>query len=81
MANNTIFGLASYAYTADASRQWRLLDRLEYGMIGINAPSCSLPSAPFGGVKQSGMGREGVKYAIEEMTEPKLIVLNLRSPF
>ena len=77
-ANNTIFGLASYAYTEDASRQWRLLERLEYGMVGINTPSVSLPSAPFGGVKQSGLGREGSHHGLTDFLDIKTAHIGIR---
>jgi succinate-semialdehyde dehydrogenase/glutarate-semialdehyde dehydrogenase len=66
MANDTEFGLAAYFYTRDISRVWRVAEALEYGMVGINAASISNEVAPFGGVKQSGLGREGSKYGIEE---------------
>jgi len=66
MANDTEYGLASYFYGKDHSRIWRVAEALEYGMVGINSPSVSTTVAPFGGVKESGMGREGSKYGIEE---------------
>ena len=69
------FGLASYFYARDLSRVWRVAEALEYGMVGINTGLISTPEAPFGGIKQSGLGREGSKYAIEEFTEIKDLCL------
>ena len=66
LANDTPFGLASYFYTRDVSRCWRVAEALEYGMVGINNGSISTPVAPFGGVKQSGFGREGSHYGLDE---------------
>lgn len=65
-ANQSIFGLAAYFYTQDLARSWRVAERLEYGMVGQNTGLISNAVAPFGGVKQSGFGREGSKYGIEE---------------
>lgn len=65
-ANDTEYGLASYLYTRDLGRAWRVSDALEYGMVGINEVAISNEVAPFGGVKQSGFGREGSRYGIEE---------------
>lgn len=65
-ANDTIYGLAAYFYTRDAARIWRVSERLEYGMVGINTGLISNEVAPFGGVKQSGLGREGSEYGIED---------------
>lgn len=67
-ANNTEFGLASYFYTQDLGRANRVAEALEYGMVGINSGMISNPSAPFGGVKQSGFGREGSSFGIEDYT-------------
>lgn len=66
MANDTEFGLASYFYSRDIGRIWRVAEQLEYGMVGINTGILSNEVAPFGGVKQSGIGREGSKYGIED---------------
>jgi succinate-semialdehyde dehydrogenase/glutarate-semialdehyde dehydrogenase len=66
MANDTEFGLASYFYARDLGRVWRVAERLEYGMVGINTSLISNEVAPFGGVKQSGLGREGSHYGIED---------------
>ncbi|WP_141104275.1 aldehyde dehydrogenase family protein, partial [Noviherbaspirillum denitrificans] len=66
MANDTEFGLASYFYSRDIARIWRVAEALEYGMVGINTGLISNEVAPFGGVKQSGIGREGSKYGIDD---------------
>lgn len=66
MANDTEFGLASYFYARDLRRVWRVSERLEYGMVGVNTGLISNEVAPFGGVKQSGVGREGSHYGIED---------------
>lgn len=71
IANNTIFGLASYFYSNNIARCWRVAEKLEYGMVGINEGLISTEVAPFGGIKQSGLGREGSKYGIDEYTEIK----------
>ncbi|MFO5795125.1 aldehyde dehydrogenase family protein, partial [Klebsiella pneumoniae] len=70
-ANNTIYGLASYFYSNDAARIWRVSEQLEYGMVGINTGLISNEVAPFGGVKQSGLGREGSEHGIEDYLEMK----------
>jgi succinate-semialdehyde dehydrogenase/glutarate-semialdehyde dehydrogenase len=75
MANDTEFGLASYVYTRDIGRVWRVGEALEYGMVGINTGLISNEVAPFGGVKQSGIGREGSKYGIEEYLEIKYLAM------
>ena len=72
-ANDTIFGLASYFYARDLSRVWRVAEALEYGMVGINTGLISTEVAPFGGVKQSGLGREGSKYGTDDFTEMKYL--------
>lgn len=77
MANNTEFGLAAYLYTKDAARLWRVGEALEYGIVGINTGIISTEVAPFGGVKQSGLGREGSKYGIEDYLEIKYMCVNL----
>ncbi|OOR89619.1 succinate-semialdehyde dehydrogenase (NADP(+)) [Moraxella caviae] len=71
MANDTQFGLAAYCYTKDLGRAWRMSDALEYGMVGINQGMISTEVAPFGGIKQSGLGREGSKYGIDEYLQIK----------
>jgi succinate-semialdehyde dehydrogenase/glutarate-semialdehyde dehydrogenase len=73
MANDTEFGLAAYFYTRDAARIWRVSDALEYGIVGINTGLISTEVAPFGGMKQSGLGREGSKYGVEEFLEVKYL--------
>ena len=73
MANDTEFGLASYFYSRDIGRIWRAAEGLECGMVGINTGLISNEVAPFGGVKQSGLGREGSHYGIEEFVETKYL--------
>ena len=75
MANDTEFGLASYFYSRDLARVWRVAEALEYGMVGINAGIISTDIAPFGGVKSSGIGREGSKYGIDEYLEIKYLCI------
>jgi succinate-semialdehyde dehydrogenase / glutarate-semialdehyde dehydrogenase len=75
MANATEFGLASYFYSNDVRRVTRVAAALEYGMVGINSGVISTAVAPFGGVKQSGMGREGSLYGIEEYVVTKYLCL------
>lgn len=75
MANNTEFGLASYFYSKDVAKIFRVAEQLEYGMVGINTGLISTELAPFGGIKQSGIGREGSKYGIEDYTEIKYLCL------
>jgi succinate-semialdehyde dehydrogenase / glutarate-semialdehyde dehydrogenase len=73
LANDTEFGLAAYVYTRDLTRSWRVTEALEYGIVGLNTGLISTEVAPFGGVKESGIGREGSKYGILEFTELKYI--------
>ena len=73
MANNTEFGLAAYMYTRDLARSWRVSEALEYGIVGLNTGIISTEVAPFGGIKESGTGREGSKYGILEYTEIKYV--------
>lgn len=75
MANNTVFGLASYFYSRDIHRVWRVAEALEYGMVGINAGIISNEMAPFGGMKESGMGREGSKYGVDDYLEMKYLCM------
>ncbi|WP_369921811.1 NAD-dependent succinate-semialdehyde dehydrogenase [Marinomonas polaris] len=75
MANDTEFGLAAYMYTKDHSRIWRVGEALEYGMVGINETAISSEMIPFGGVKESGQGREGSKYGLEDYLEIKYLCL------
>ncbi|NAR18622.1 succinate-semialdehyde dehydrogenase [Acinetobacter haemolyticus] len=77
MANDTEFGLAAYVFTQSTARQWRVGEALEYGMVGINTGAISNEVAPFGGVKQSGLGREGSKFGIEEYLEMKYLCVDL----
>jgi succinate-semialdehyde dehydrogenase / glutarate-semialdehyde dehydrogenase len=74
-ANNTEYGLASYFYSRDIGRIWRVAEKLEYGMVGVNTGAISNEVGPFGGVKQSGLGREGSKYGIEEYLELKYVCI------
>jgi succinate-semialdehyde dehydrogenase/glutarate-semialdehyde dehydrogenase len=73
MANDTEFGLAAYFYTRDLARTWRIQESLEYGIVGVNTGLISSEVAPFGGVKESGVGREGSRYGIDEYTELKYV--------
>ena len=75
MANDTPFGLAAYFYTRDLARAWRVAEALDYGMIGINEGMISTELAPFGGVKESGQGREGSHHGIEEFLELKYVMM------
>ena len=75
MANDTEFGLAAYFYGRDIGRVWRVAEALEYGMVGINTGLISTEVAPFGGVKESGLGREGSKYGIEDYMLIKYLCL------
>ncbi len=73
LANDTEFGLAAYLYTRDLARSWRVSEALEYGIVGLNTGIISTEVAPFGGMKESGIGREGSKYGILEFTEMKYV--------
>ena len=75
MANDTEFGLAAYVYARDLQRVFRVANALEYGMVGINSGIISTAVAPFGGVKQSGMGREGSRHGILEYIDMKYLCL------
>ncbi|WP_339883930.1 NAD-dependent succinate-semialdehyde dehydrogenase [Vreelandella maris] len=77
MANDTQYGLASYFYSRDLSRVWRVAEALEYGMVGINTGAISNAAAPFGGVKASGLGREGGHQGLEEYLETKYLCIDL----
>ncbi|QCR37410.1 NAD-dependent succinate-semialdehyde dehydrogenase [Nissabacter sp. SGAir0207] len=76
-ANDSEFGLAAYFYTRDASRQWRVSEALESGMVGVNTGAISNEVAPFGGVKQSGLGREGSRYGLDEYLEMKYLCFDI----
>ena len=73
MANDTEFGLAAYFFTRDLSRSWRLQEALEYGLVGVNTGLISTEVAPFGGVKESGLGREGSRHGIDDYIELKYV--------
>lgn len=73
LANDSEFGLAAYFYTSDLNRAWRMAERLQTGMVGINTGLISTEVAPFGGIKQSGLGREGSKYGTDDYTELKYL--------
>ena len=75
LANDTEFGLASYFYARDVGRIFRVAEALEYGIVGINEGIISTAEAPFGGMKPSGLGREGSKYGIEDYLEVKYLAL------
>jgi succinate-semialdehyde dehydrogenase/glutarate-semialdehyde dehydrogenase len=75
MANDTEFGLASYFYTRDIGRAWRVAEALEYGIVGLNVGIISTEVAPFGGMKESGLGREGSKYGIDDFLEMKYVCM------
>ena len=80
MANDTEFGLAAYVYTRDLARSWRVSEALEYGIVGLNTGIISTEVAPFGGVKESGTGREGSKYGILDYTEMKYVCVGGVNP-
>ncbi|MCZ6694851.1 MAG: NAD-dependent succinate-semialdehyde dehydrogenase [Bacteroidetes bacterium] len=75
MANDTTYGLASYFYTRDLGRSWRVAEALEFGVVGVNTGLTTAAAAPFGGVKESGIGREGSKYGIDEFLEIKYMCI------
>nr|MBA3916761.1 aldehyde dehydrogenase family protein [Terriglobales bacterium] len=75
IANDTEFGLASYFYTRDIGRVWRVGEALEYAMVGVNTGLISTAEAPFGGMKQSGLGREGSKYGMDDYLEVKYLCM------
>ena len=74
-ANDTPFGLAAYFYARDVGRVWRVVEALEFGMVGVNEGVMSSELAPFGGVKLSGVGREGSHHGIEEFLEQKYVLM------
>ena len=76
-ANDTEFGLVAYVYTSNLKRALRVIERLDTGMVGLNQGMVSNPAAPFGGIKQSGFGREGGYEGIEEYLETKYVAMNL----
>jgi succinate-semialdehyde dehydrogenase / glutarate-semialdehyde dehydrogenase len=76
LANATIHGLAAYFYARDVGRIFRVTEGLQYGMVGVNAGSVSTEVAPFGGIKQSGMGREGSHYGMDEFVNLKYVLVS-----
>ncbi|WP_163111056.1 aldehyde dehydrogenase family protein, partial [Acinetobacter baumannii] len=72
-SNDTPFGLASYLYTQNLARAFRVAEALEFGMVGFNSGSVSATMAPFGGIKESGLGREGSHHGIDEFLEMKTL--------
>jgi succinate-semialdehyde dehydrogenase/glutarate-semialdehyde dehydrogenase len=80
LANDTEYGLAAYFYARDLARVMRVAGRLEYGIIGINDGIISTEVAPFGGIKESGIGREGSRYGIEDFLEIKYVALGGLNP-
>jgi len=77
MANNTSAGLAAYVFTRDNSRVWRVGGALQYGMVGINTGLISTEVAPFGGVKESGLGREGSLFGVRDYVDTKTLCLEV----
>jgi len=77
MANDTEFGLAAYLYTRDLGRSWRVSEALEFGVVSLNTGIFSNEAAPFGGMKESGIGREGSRYGIQEYTELKYVCVSI----
>ena len=75
MANNTEFGLAAYFFSRDIGRIWRVSEALEYGMVGVNEGIISTEVAPFGGYKESGLGREGGREGLSEFLETKYLCM------
>jgi succinate-semialdehyde dehydrogenase/glutarate-semialdehyde dehydrogenase len=77
LANASRSGLAAYVFTRDAGRTWRMSEGLEAGMVGVNTGLISTEVAPFGGIKESGLGREGSRYGLEEFLEAKTVCLSI----
>jgi succinate-semialdehyde dehydrogenase/glutarate-semialdehyde dehydrogenase len=77
LANDTPYGLAAYFYSGNLSRVWRVSEGLEYGILGVNTGIISTEVAPFGGMKESGVGREGSKYGIDDWLELKYVCLGI----
>jgi succinate-semialdehyde dehydrogenase/glutarate-semialdehyde dehydrogenase len=80
LANDTEAGLAAYFYTRDLARSWRVQEALEYGIVGVNTGLISTEVAPFGGVKESGLGREGSRHGIDEYSELKYVCVGGLTP-
>ncbi len=76
-ANDTEFGLASYVYTQNLTQTFQMMEELEYGMVGVNTGLISTEVAPFGGIKESGLGREGSMYGIEDYVEMKYCCISI----
>jgi succinate-semialdehyde dehydrogenase/glutarate-semialdehyde dehydrogenase len=74
-ANDTEFGLAAYFFAEDLKKVWRVAEALEYGMVGINTGLMSTETAPFGGIKQSGLGREGSRHGVDDYLEMKYLCM------
>jgi len=77
MANDTDVGLASYIYTRDLGRAWRVSEALDYGMVGVNEVLLAMAETPFGGVKESGMGREGGQEGIMDYLDTKYVLMGI----
>jgi succinate-semialdehyde dehydrogenase/glutarate-semialdehyde dehydrogenase len=77
MANDTTYGLASYIYTRDVSRAWRVAEALDFGIIGVNDINPTSAAVPFGGIKESGLGREGARAGLAEYLDTKVVGLAL----
>jgi succinate-semialdehyde dehydrogenase/glutarate-semialdehyde dehydrogenase len=79
LANDTAAGLAAYVFTRDLARSWRMIEALDYGMVGINTGLMTTEVAPFGGIKESGVGREGSRYGIDDYVELKTACIDIGS--
>ena len=79
MANDTMYGLAAYFFSRDLSKVWHVASKLDYGIIGVNETAIVSPNAPFGGIKQSGLGREHGESGIDEFLEEKFVCMGLES--
>ena len=79
LANRTEYGLAAYFFTKDLARAWRVAEQLEFGMVGLNEVAITSEAAPFGGIKQSGLGREQSKYGLQEFQDIKYVCMGLGS--
>ena len=77
LANDTPYGLAAYFYSRDLGRVWRVSEGLEYGILGVNTGIISTEVAPFGGMKESGIGREGSKYGLDDWLELKYVCMGV----
>ena len=77
VANGTPYGLAAYVYTRDVNRIWRMMESLAFGMVGVNETAISVENVPFGGIKESGFGREGARQGLEEYLETKYVMMGV----